>query len=151
MRGRELYHLISDYEGIRHSIVLTNKESVREISRKFKLRYEEKMAKVEELQSKDRKVWTDDEAKLHEASMKGKSAVLELIWRSEAEKEKAMEAQKKAIEAQKKAIEAQQKAMKAQQKAMEAQQKAMEEHHKAKNNKRKAEEEMHKADDTRED
>jgi hypothetical protein len=51
------------------------------------------MAKLDGLQSKDPKDWSDDEVKLKEASEEGKSAVLELIWRSGKEKRKAGDSQ----------------------------------------------------------
>lgn len=140
LRGRELWHLITGYEGTRHSIVLTNKESVRKTFTEFEGRVKEKGANAVKLQSKDRKDWSDDEAELHEAYLKGRSAILGLIWKSEMERR---EAAKKELQAK----NAQQKEMKAQQKAIEAQQKAIEAQQKAKNNKRKADEEIHKADD----
>lgn len=89
LRGRELYHLITGYEGTRHSIVLTNKESVRKTMTKFQDRYNEEEVNAARLQSKDRKDWSDGEAELHEASMKGRSAVLGLVWRSEMERREA--------------------------------------------------------------
>ncbi|KAH8777730.1 hypothetical protein F5883DRAFT_639781 [Diaporthe sp. PMI_573] len=93
LRGEGLQHLITGYDGIRHSIVLTNKESVRRTYPDFRNRYREEMAKLDGLQSKDPKDWSDDEVKLKEASEEGKSAVLELIWRSGKEKRKAGDSQ----------------------------------------------------------
>jgi hypothetical protein len=43
----------------------------------FRDRYREEMAKLDGLQSKDPKDWSDDEVKLKEASKEGKSAILE--------------------------------------------------------------------------
>ncbi|KAK7697148.1 hypothetical protein SLS64_013847 [Diaporthe eres] len=69
-----------NYEGIRHSLVLTNKESVRKTIPSLDERLEHETERAAQLQSKDPKDWSDDEIKLHQAYMKGKNPMLEYTW-----------------------------------------------------------------------
>ncbi|KAG8167522.1 hypothetical protein KVR01_003211 [Diaporthe batatas] len=82
LRGREIYHYVTGYQGHRYCVVLTNKESVRKTIPDFQKGYKEMMEKVEELKKTNVDDWSEDERKLMEANLEGKSAVLELIWNS---------------------------------------------------------------------
>lgn len=80
LRGQGLHHLICSYEGIRNSLVLTNKESVRKTIPSLDERLERETERAAKLQSKDSKDWSDDENKLHKAYMEGKNPMLEYTW-----------------------------------------------------------------------
>lgn len=80
LRGQGLHHLISSYEGIRHSLVLTNKESVRKTIPSLDERLEHEIERANRLESKDSKDWSDDEHELHKAYMEGKNPMLDYIW-----------------------------------------------------------------------
>lgn len=80
LRGQGLHHLISRYEGIRHSLVLTNKESVRRTIDDLDRRLEHETERAAKLESKDPQDWTDEEHELEKAYTKGKDAMLEHTW-----------------------------------------------------------------------
>lgn len=101
LRGQTLHHMVSSYEGMRHCLVLTNKESVRKTIRSLDERLEQETDRATQLGLRDAKDWSDDEQKLHEAYTAGKSSMLEHTWsliKNEVQEHKA--AQSKARQAQ---------------------------------------------------
>ncbi|KAG6354102.1 hypothetical protein INS49_005073 [Diaporthe citri] len=71
LRGQGLHHFISRYKGIRHSLVLTNKESVRRTIDDLDQRLKEET---------ERAAWTDEEHELDKAYTEGKDAMRERTW-----------------------------------------------------------------------
>lgn len=84
LRGREIYHYVTGYEGHRHCIVLTNKESVRKTLPDFEKAYQERMKTVAELQMKDEEEPSKEEKDFLKnfpgANKEGKRAVQQLLW-----------------------------------------------------------------------
>lgn len=105
LRGQGLHHLISSYEGIRHSLVLTNKESVRRTASSLDDFSKQERARAAKLESKNPKDWSDDENKLHQAHKEGRNAMLEYAWdqikesSNQEKREKAREKEAKRKEA----------------------------------------------------
>lgn len=105
LRGQGLHHLISRYEGIRHCLVLTNKESVRRTTDDLDERLKEETERAAKLESKDPQDWTDEEHELDKAYTEGKDAMLEYTWiiiKAELLQEKEDKAREKAAAAERK-------------------------------------------------
>lgn len=100
LRGQGLHHLISSYEGNRHCLVLTNKESVRRTIGDLDQRLKEETDRAAELNAKDPQDWTDEECKLNKAYTGGKNSMLEYTWSlitDEVNKEKEEEIKEAAL------------------------------------------------------
>lgn len=99
-----MYHYVTPYEGHRHCIVLTNKESVRKTLPHFEKAYQERMNTVAEVQKtvaevqmKDKKDRSKEQEFLDnfpKADKEGKRAVFQLLWELEWAREHRPKSQK---------------------------------------------------------
>lgn len=80
LRGQGLYHHIGSYQGVRHSLILTNKQSVRLTAPIFDEKLLEFSGRYEDLKASGTQPTSVEDKALMQAGNQGQDAILEMIW-----------------------------------------------------------------------